>query len=43
VTLEQLKTEIRNAYDARDREKLELALRALDALLRGVEPKEQKR
>lgn len=34
MTLEQLKTEIWNAYDSRDRERLERALAMLDALLR---------
>lgn len=29
MTLEQIKTEIRNAYDSRDRERMEWALRCI--------------
>jgi hypothetical protein len=39
VTLEQLKTEIRNAYDLRDRERMERALAKLAALFAAKEPK----
>lgn len=38
MTLEQLKTEIRNAYDARDRDRIEWALAQLDELASARQP-----
>ncbi len=40
MTWQQLKAEIRNAYENRDREGLERALALLDALLRDARPKQ---
>lgn len=39
MTLEQLKTEIRNAYDSRDRERMEWALAQIAALFAAKESK----
>jgi hypothetical protein len=39
VTLEQLKSEIRNAYDSRDRERMEWALAQIAKLIAPKEPK----
>jgi hypothetical protein len=39
MTLEQLKLEFRLAYDGRDRERLERALKLLEQMLKEQKPK----